>query len=75
MIHMKTLIASLLLLGSIHANACSVCFQGNQARTAYLATTGALLSLPLLLVGGFVIVIRRRMKAVEIAAQREDQSR
>ena len=71
---MKTVVASLILFSTVHANACSVCFQGNHARSAYLATTGALLSLPLLLVGGFIIVIRRRMKAVDEAAKKENQS-
>lgn len=59
---MKALVLSALLLGTAHASACAVCFQGNHARKAYLATTGALIALPALLVGGFVVVIRRRMK-------------
>ena len=59
---MKALVTTLLLLGASHAQACAVCFQGNHARSAYLATTGALLSLPVLLVGGIILVIRKRMK-------------
>lgn len=59
---MKALVLSLLLLGTAQAGACAVCFQNNHARTAYLATTGVLLALPVTLVGAFVIVIRRRMK-------------
>jgi hypothetical protein len=59
---MKRLIVSLLLIGTTHAHACAVCFQGNHARGAYLATTGALMSLPALLVGGIVFAVRRRMK-------------
>lgn len=59
---MRVLVLSFLLLGTVHAGACAVCFQGNHARTAYLATTGALIALPAMLVGGFVVVIRRRMK-------------
>ena len=62
---MRTLVASLLVFGTTHANACAVCFQNNHARTAYLTTTGALLLLPITLVGGFIIVIRRRMTAME----------
>ena len=59
---MKRLITCLLLLGATHVHACAVCFEGNQARPAYLATTGALISLPALMVGGIVIAVRRRMK-------------
>ena len=66
---MKALIASLLLIGTVQANACAVCFQNNHARSAYLATTGALLSLPIFLVGGFIIVIRRRMKALDTESE------
>jgi hypothetical protein len=62
---MRALVISLLVLGTTQANACAVCFQNNHARTAYLATTGALLLLPITLVGGFIIVIRRRMKAMD----------
>lgn len=59
---MKALVLSFLFLGTVHASACAVCFQGNHARKAYLATTGALIALPVMLIGGFVVVIRRRMK-------------
>ena len=46
---MRVLVLSFLLLGTVHAGACAVCFQGNHARTAYLATTGALIALFLLI--------------------------
>ncbi|MBX7208297.1 MAG: hypothetical protein K1X78_08315 [Verrucomicrobiaceae bacterium] len=59
---MKALALSFLLLGTVQASACAVCFQGNHARKAYLATTGALIGLPVVIIGGFVIAIRRRMK-------------
>ncbi len=59
---MKQLSLSLLFLTATCADACSVCFQGGNARGAYLATTGALASLPFLMIGGFIIVVRRRMK-------------
>lgn len=59
---MKALVLSVLMLGTVHASACAVCFQNNHARSAYLATTGVLLSLPIAIVGGFIMVIRRRMK-------------
>ena len=59
---MKALVVSLLLLGTLHANACAVCFRNNHARGAYLATTAVLMALPFAMVGGFIVVIRRRMK-------------
>lgn len=61
----RILTGTILLIGTTSANACAVCFQNNHARTAYLATTAALILLPATLVGSIAFVIRRRMKALE----------
>lgn len=50
-------------LASADVQACSVCFQGGNSRSAYLATTFALASLPLLMVSGIIFFVRRRIKA------------
>jgi hypothetical protein len=63
--------ATILALGTVNANACAVCFQNNHARTAYLATTAALILLPATLVGTVALVIRRRMKIAETEAAEE----
>lgn len=70
----RTLTAAILLLGTASANACAVCFQNNHARTAYLATTAALILLPTSLVGTVAFVIRRRMKIAEQEAAAEPLS-
>jgi hypothetical protein len=53
------------------APACSVCFSGrDESRTAYVLTTVLLSLLPLALVGGFLLWMRARSRALEREAQR-----
>lgn len=48
------------------AYACPVCFdRDDEARIAFLATTGLLTLLPLGMVGGFVMWIRKRARAIQ----------
>ena len=48
------------------AEACSVCFSGqDQSRTAFIATTAFLSILPLVLIGSMVFWIRSRARALE----------
>jgi hypothetical protein len=48
------------------AAACAVCFTGraDETRVAFLATTGLLSALPLLLIGSLVWWIRRRARQI-----------
>ena len=56
-----TLILALLLAAPRVAHACSVCFSAtDQARIAFIATTVFLSLLPMALVGGLVLWVRRR---------------
>ncbi len=59
-------LALAVLLAPRAADACSVCFSGqDQARVAFIATTGFMTALPLLLIGGFVFWLRSRSREVE----------
>ena len=59
-------LALAVLLAPQAADACSVCFSGrDQARVAFIVTTGFMTALPLLLVGGFVFWLRSRSREVE----------
>ena len=50
------------------AQACSVCFSATEEnRFMFIATTGFLTFVPLILVGSFVYWLRRKMKAREAA--------
>jgi high-affinity Fe2+/Pb2+ permease len=51
------------------ALACSVCMSGrdDETRAAFLATTGLLTALPLLMVGGLVWWLRRRARQLDAA--------
>lgn len=64
---MKKTALTFFLLAASHASACSVCFQGGNSRTAYLATTGALASLPFLMIGGIIFFVRRHLKQSQSA--------
>jgi hypothetical protein len=62
--------ATALLLAPGLAEACSVCFGGqDQSRTAFIVTTAFLSVLPLALVGGLAFWIRTRAKALEARQQ------
>jgi Na+-driven multidrug efflux pump len=53
----------LLAFAATTAAACPICFQANQkSRKAYYATTGAMLLLPPVLVGGFTVWYQRRAR-------------
>ncbi len=55
--------AALLVLAPGEAWACPVCFdRDDEARIAFLATTGLLTLLPLGMVGGAVVWVRRRAR-------------
>lgn len=57
--------AALLLLAT-DAQACSVCFSGNEeTRTAFIVTTAFLSLLPLSLIGGIVYWLVKRIRAHE----------
>lgn len=63
-----TLALALLVLATLPeaAFACPVCFdRDDEARIAFLATTGLLTLLPLGLVAGFGVWLRRRARAEE----------
>ena len=49
-----------------YAAACAVCFSGraDETRVAFLATTGLLSALPLLLIGSLVWWLRRRARQI-----------
>ena len=55
-----------LLVAPRIANACAVCFSGraDETRVAFLATTGFLSALPLLLIGSLVWWLRRRARQI-----------
>ncbi len=54
------------LLAPKVAEACSVCFSGqDQARVAFIASTAFMTALPLLLVGGLVFWLRSRSREME----------
>jgi nitrate reductase NapE component len=62
-------LAAVLLMPRI-APACAVCFSGrDEARTAYVLTTVLLSLLPLGFVGGFLLWLRARSRALARAAQ------
>ncbi len=66
------------LLAPQVAHACSVCFSGqDQARVAFIVTTGFMTALPLLLIGGLVFWLRSRSREVETreVARREADGR
>jgi hypothetical protein len=60
-------VAAALALAPGAALACSVCMAGRteEQRNAFLATTGVLSALPLLMVGGLMWWLRRRARALE----------
>jgi hypothetical protein len=54
------------LLAPQAAEACSVCFSGqDQARIAFIATTAFMTALPLIVVGGLVFWLRSRFREAE----------
>jgi hypothetical protein len=62
---MRRSLVLLALLGllAVPASACAVCFQAEEnTRFAYYATTGVLLALPPLIVGGFTVWYARRAR-------------
>ena len=62
-------LATMLVLPRI-APACSVCFSGrDETRTAYVLTTVLLSLLPPGLIGGFLLWMRARSRALEREAQ------
>ena len=64
MLHFATVIAFVLAFLPTAAAACPVCgFGEDESRGAYLGTTVFLSVLPLALIGGFVLFLRRAMKA------------
>ena len=68
------LTAMVVMAHAVPARACAVCFQAKEgSRMAYYGTTAALLLLPLLLIGGFVFWIRRRLMAID-ALERAESS-
>ena len=70
MIRMKltlvAVISTAVLLVPQLAAACSVCFTGraDETRIAFLATTGLLSALPILLIGSLVWWLRRRARQI-----------
>lgn len=60
-------VVAVLALAPRAALACSVCMSGRDdgTRNAFLATTGLLTVLPLIMVGGLVWWLRRRARALE----------
>lgn len=60
--------AALLALAPRAAEACAVCFSGrtDETRIAFIASTAAMTLLPLGLVGGGVLWLRRRLRADEL---------
>lgn len=67
----RVLLALALVLPRV-SEACSVCFSGrDEARTAYVLTTVLLSLLPLICVGGLVLWLRARHRALA----REEQQR
>ncbi len=59
-------LALAVLLAPQAADACSVCFSGqDQARVAFIVTTAFMTALPLLLIGGFVFWLRSLSRAGE----------
>ncbi len=65
------LAALAVLLAPELAQACSVCFSGqDQSRTAFIVTTAFLSVLPLALIAGMALWIRSRARALE--ARRSD---
>ena len=71
MIVMRSYFTRLVVLAVVFAPeiaaACSVCFSGrsDQTRTAFIATTGLLTALPLLLIGALVWWLRRRAGQIQ----------
>ena len=58
----------MVLLLADAAQACAVCFSSTEEnRMMFVATTGFLTLTPLLLIGGFVYWLRRKVKAREAA--------
>jgi high-affinity Fe2+/Pb2+ permease len=70
-------VAALLATAPSVAVACSVCSAGrdDETRAAFLATTGLLSFLPLVLIGGLVWWLRRRARELERAASLDALSR
>lgn len=63
---------ALLALAPGEAWACPVCFdRDDEARIAFLATTGLLTLLPLGMVGGAVVWVRKRCKRMEGRGEEE----
>ncbi len=59
----------------VSLSACPVCFSAKgESRVAYYATTVLLLSTPAVLVGSFVILLRRRLKKMSDAETAGDPS-
>ena len=58
-----TLLAALLAALPRAAEACAVCTSGraDETRVAFIATTAFMTAMPLLLVGGLVLYLRRRL--------------
>ncbi|HZP43431.1 MAG TPA: hypothetical protein VFD84_18230 [Candidatus Binatia bacterium] len=56
--------AALAVLAPAAALACPVCFSASSARTlaTYVATAAAMTALPLLIVGGLALWVRRRLR-------------
>ena len=61
-----TVIPTLVLLVPRLAAACAVCFTGraDETRIAFLATTGLLSALPILLIGSLIWWVRRRARQI-----------
>jgi hypothetical protein len=59
-------ISTAVLLAPRLAAACAVCFTGraDETRTAFIATTGLLSALPILLIGSLVWWLRRRARQI-----------
>jgi hypothetical protein len=60
-------ISTVVLLAPQLAAACAVCFTGraDETRIAFLATTGLLSALPILLIGSLVWWLRRRARQIQ----------
>jgi len=61
---LAVMISTAVLLAPRLAAACAVCFTGraDETRIAFLATTGLLTALPILLIGSLVWWLRRRSR-------------
>ena len=66
---MSRLVAAAVVLSPRVALACSVCSAGrdDETRAAFIATTGFMTLLPLVLIGGLVWWLRRRARELERA--------